>query len=97
MDADFAWDADKAEQNERKHGVTFEEASSAFSDPLATTISDLRHSAFEQRYVLLGLSERGRLLVVMHTERGNVVRIISARLADSRERRRYEEGDEYDE
>lgn len=95
MDADFEWDPAKADLNRRKHGVTFQEAVTAFHDPLSTTIDDPAHSAAEQRYVLLGLSERGRLLVVMHTERANMVRIISARLADSGERRRYEEGDEY--
>ena len=94
---DFEWDPDKALRNARKHGVEFDEAATAFRDPLSITIPDFRHSAVEQRYVLLGQSERGRLLVVMHTDRGNTVRIISARMADSRERRRYEEGDVYDE
>lgn len=97
MAYEFDWDPAKADQNVRKHGVTFEEATTVFADPLATTVTDSRHSDLEHRYVLLGRSERGRLLVVMHTERRNAVRIISARPANSREIREYEEGDGDDE
>ena len=92
MAYEFEWDPVKADQNVRKHGVTFAEAATAFADPLSAIVPDLRHSASEQRYILFGRSEHGRLLAVMHTERGTVVRIISARLADRRERREYEEG-----
>lgn len=89
----FEWDAEKDAANLRKHGVTFREAASAFGDPLAITIPDIRHSEEENRYALLANSERGRLLAVMHTERGESIRIISARPATPRERRAYEEGD----
>lgn len=71
--------------------MSFEEASTAFGDPLSLTVSDPGHSDDEQRFILLGLSFRGRLLVVVHTDRGDVVRIISARLARRRERRDYEQ------
>lgn len=92
MDLEFDWDAAKAEANERKHGVSFLEAASAFNDPLSVTVDDPRHSIGEHRFVLFGRSGRGRLLAVMHTERGQVIRIISARLMTSPERREYEEG-----
>ena len=86
----FEWDAEKADANERKHGVTFSEASTAFSDPLSATIDDPDHSRDEQRFVLFGISERGRLLAVMHAERDDVIRIISARRATRTEQREYE-------
>jgi uncharacterized DUF497 family protein len=92
MDVDFEWDPAKAESNARKHGVTFTEAATAFGDPLSVTVADPRHSLAEERYVLFGRSDRGRLLAVMHTERGMIIRIISARLMTPRERREYEEG-----
>jgi len=85
----FEWDADKAAANYRKHGITFPEAATAFGDPLAITIPDVRHSVDEDRYALIGRSERDRLLVVMHTDRGHAIRIISARTATPRERRKY--------
>jgi uncharacterized protein len=88
----FEWDSAKAEANLSRHGVSFEEALTAFADPLSSTIADPDHSESEQRYILLGLSSRGRLVVVAHTERGDKIRIISARLASKRERRSYEEG-----
>jgi uncharacterized protein len=89
----FKWDWKKATRNIRKHGVTFEEARSAFDDPLSLTITDDRHSGSEERLLMIGLSLRGRLLVVAYAERGDdIIRIISARLADRRERNRYEEG-----
>lgn len=88
----FEWDPEKAEGNLEKHGISFEEAMSAFADLLSVTISDPDHSVEEQRYLLLGLSYRGLLLVVSHTERGQTIRIINARRADRREKRTYEEG-----
>lgn len=86
----FDWDADKAEQNRRKHGVPFEEAATVFGDPLAITISDPDHSESEERAVTIGSSVEGRLLVVSHTERSGAIRIISARRATPRERQGYE-------
>jgi uncharacterized protein len=88
----FEWDARKAAANRRKHGVTFDEASTAFADPLSLTIPDPDHSIEEDRFVLLGLSCRGRLLVVVHTERDDNIRIISARRATRSERIQHEEG-----
>ena len=92
MSLRFEWDPRKAASNLRKHGVSFEEASTVFSDPLSLTIADPDHSDDEERWMILGQSNRLRLLVVAHTDDGNTVRIISARLAEPRERRRYEEG-----
>lgn len=91
MDLEFEWDPDKAEANERKHGVSFIEAATVFGDPLARTRTDPRHSIGEQRWVTLGQSRQMRMLVVSHTERGEAIRIISARLATPRERRTYAE------
>ena len=87
----FIWDSRKARQNLKKHGVPFEEASTVFADPLAGTISDPDHSFEETRFVTIGFSAKGRLLVVVHTEEDDdPVRIISAREATSQERKRYE-------
>ena len=88
----FSWDPKKAASNLRDHGVTFEEASSVFGDGLAITFDDPDHSEGESRLLTFGLSEQGRLLVVSHTERRGVVRIISARRATRAERKIYEEG-----
>jgi uncharacterized protein len=77
----FEWDPTKARLNIKTHGIFFDEASTAFRDPLSNTIEDPLHSEGEERFVLIGKSIRGRLLVVVHTERGNRIRIISARLA----------------
>jgi uncharacterized DUF497 family protein len=88
----FEWDAAKAAKNLRKHRVSFEEASSVFYDPLAVTGADPDHSEAEERLVTFGLSSEDQLLVVSHTERGEAIRIISARLATQSERRIYEEG-----
>lgn len=88
----FSWDPRKAGSNERKHGVSFEEAVTAFGDLLSITVPDPDHSADENRFLLLGLSDRARLLVVAHVERGDDTRIINARLATRRERTEYEEG-----
>jgi uncharacterized DUF497 family protein len=85
----FEWDPAKAERNLAKHGVSFEEAVTAFSDPLSLTVFDPDHSADEDRYILQGVSSFGRLLVVAHTDRAGRIRIISARLATRRERRSY--------
>ena len=87
----FEWNDRKARINRRKHGVPFEEACTVFGDPLALTIGDPDHSLEEERSVTLGCSARGRLLVVVHTERGAKIRIISARRATSRERAVHEE------
>lgn len=85
------WDRQKARSNLRKHRVSFEEAATALSDPLAATGPDPDHSDAESRYITFGMSERGRLLVVAHTEQGDTIRIISARQASKREHRVYEE------
>lgn len=88
----FEWDPKKAKKNVEIHGVSFDEASTAFEDALSLTIYDPLHSDEEDRFVLVGNSASGnRLLVVIHTERGNRVRIISARKATKNERAKYEE------
>lgn len=86
----FEWDPDKAVRNLEKHGVSFAEASTTFGDPLSVTIPDPRHSEGEQRFVLFGMSEQGRLLAVVHTDREGTTRIISARLMTRHEREQYE-------
>ncbi len=88
----FEWDPVKAEANVRKHGVTFDEASTVFGDPLNLLISDPDHSLDEERYLLLGMSNRRRLLIVAFAERPPRTRLISARRATREERRQYEEG-----
>ena len=92
MPYQFEWDADKAAANLRKHGVPFDEAVTAFNDPLSVLLSDPDHSAGEERYLVMGVSTNGRLLVVAFVERPPRTRIISARLATKRERHDYEEG-----
>jgi uncharacterized DUF497 family protein len=87
----FEWDASKAGSNLAKHAVSFEEAATVFGDPVSITIPDPAHSQIEVRFVILGRSHQGRLLVVVHTERGDNIRIISARLASRHERKQYEE------
>jgi uncharacterized protein len=87
----FEWDTKKAESNARKHGVTFDEACTVFGDPLAILKSDPDHSAEEQRYLLLGMSSRHRVLVVAHAERLPRTRLISPRRATTKDRRTYEE------
>jgi uncharacterized DUF497 family protein len=86
----FVWDQRKADLNLRKHGVSFQEATSVFADTLSITIPDPDHSASETRFLDLGLSHRNRLLVVSYTERGKIIRIISARRASPSERKDYE-------
>lgn len=90
----FEWDPKKARKNINTHGVSFDEASTAFRDSLSQTINDPLHSEGENRFVLLGRSIQGRILVIIHTDRGERIRIISARLATTRERLKYEENEE---
>jgi len=89
---EFEWDTKKAESNERKHGVSFQEAATIFGDTLAITFADPDHSMDEPRYITFGLSRQKQLLVVSHTGREERTRIISARLMSRKERRIYEEG-----
>ena len=91
MPLSFEWDGKKARSNAKKHGVSFAEASTIFGDALSMTISDPTHSQAEERFVTIGSSYRGKLLVVVHTERDDNIRIISARPASRRERKTYEE------
>ena len=90
----FEWDPKKARMNIKTHGVSFDEASTAFRDPLSQTIDDPLHAEDEERFVLIGRSIQGRLLVIVHTDRGERIRVISARLATKKERLRYEENEE---
>ena len=87
----FEWDVQKAARNLAKHGVSFEDAATVFGDPLGRIESDPRHSVSEERFVLLGLSRGQRFLAVMFADRGDAIRLISARRATRRERREYEE------
>jgi len=87
----FEWDEEKAKANLRKHRVSFEEAKTIFNDPFLLTFPDPEHSISEQRYLNIGLSSKGRVLVLIHTERGETIRIISCRKATLSERRAYEE------
>lgn len=89
---DFDWDSDKSAENVAKHGVTFEEAASIFSDPLAITFPDPDHSVGEERVLTFGISNQVRLLAVISTERRDTLRIVSARTATRREREVYEQG-----
>ena len=94
MEPVFERDPHKAATNRRKHRVSFEEAATAFADRLSITVPDPDHSDVrEARYILVGQSERGRLLAVSHAERGTTIRIINARPATRREREQYEEGE----
>jgi uncharacterized DUF497 family protein len=86
----FEWDLNKAAENLTKHGVSFDEASTIFGDPLATTIDDPDHSIDENRFLTMGYTSKHRLIVVAHTEREGRIRIISAREPTSQERRQYE-------
>ena len=88
----FDWDPEKASANLANHGVSFEEASTVFFDAFSATGEDPDHSAGENRFITFGVSATGRLLVVAHTEREDVIRIISAREATRAERKIYEEG-----
>jgi len=86
----FEWDPNKAMQNLTKHGVSFDEAVTVFYDPLSATFDDANHSGNEQRYITVGFSSQGRLLVIAHAERGGNIRIISARCATAHERKKHE-------
>lgn len=88
----FEWDAVKGRSNIDKHGVSFEEASTVFGDPLSRTIPDPLHSGEEDRYTTVGVSAQFNLLVVIHADRGESIRLISARQATRAEREDYEEG-----
>lgn len=89
---EFEWNPDKAVINLRKHNISFQEATTVFDDSLSVTFPDPDHSIGEDRYVIIGMSRLGQLLVVSHTDRENRTRIISARTATRQERRFYEEG-----
>jgi uncharacterized DUF497 family protein len=89
---DFEWDADKANRNVEKHRVSFEEAATVFDDPMFITFIDDEHSIDEERYITIGLSSRGRLLVLAHADRKDRVRIICARRATKKEEQFYAEG-----
>ena len=93
MGIKFEWDAAKARLNLSKHSVSFEEASTVFGDRSAITIPDPVHSLAEERFVTIGVSDQGKILVVVATERGDSLRLISARSASRRERKQYEEAD----
>jgi hypothetical protein len=87
----FEWDPQKAAENLSEHGVSFREAATVLGDPLGGTVSDPDHSSAEDRYITVGSSNRSRLLMVAHTERGDRIRIISARELTRAERKAYEE------
>ena len=86
----FCWDKNKATHNIKKHGITFDEATTVFTDTLSLTIADPLHSNHEERFIIIGQSLKKQLLVVIHTDWEDTIRIISARLATKRERKRYE-------
>lgn len=88
----FEWDPRKAVANRKKHGVPFEEAITVFGDPLSVTVPDPNHSGAEDRFFTIGISRQQRLVVAWHTDRGDRIRVISARLPTFLERRKYEEG-----
>lgn len=89
---EFEWDESKAEANLRKHGVPFDEAGSVFGDPLAITYFDPAHSDEEDRFLTIGMSQEGRIVILSHTDRGDRIRILSAREATRGERKGYEDG-----
>jgi uncharacterized DUF497 family protein len=94
MNTEFEWDPEKAESNVLKHDVSFAEAATVFFDPLSVTVPDPMHSGGENRFVITGLSYGQKHLVVVHVDRGDRIRIISARLATPGERKKYESGTE---
>ena len=89
----FEWDENKAARNAEKHQVSFDEAATVFDDPMFITFIDEEHSFDEDRYITIGLSNRGRLLMLAHTDRDGQIRIISARKATKREGRFYAESE----
>jgi len=94
MKQGFEWDEGKAKANLKKHRVGFDEATTVFTDPYSMTIHDPDHSADEQRYIDIGTSDKGRVLVVVYTERGSNIRIVSCRKTTLSERELYEETNE---
>ena len=86
------WNPDKAARNLEKHGVSFDEAATVFDDPLFMTVVDDEHSSDEERYITIGVSQKNHLLLIAHTDREGLIRIISVRRATSRERTFYAEG-----
>ena len=94
MKPNFEWDEEKAKANLTRHKVSFDEGTTVFSDLFSITIPDPDHSTDEERYIDIGTSDKGRVLVVSYTERGTNIRIISCRKATSTERTRYEEGND---
>jgi len=89
----FEWDPQKAASNQRKHGVSFQEAASVLSDSLSITYHDPDHSIMERRFITVGMAQSGQVLMVAHTDRGDNIRIISARRTTRQERKYYEEGE----
>lgn len=87
----FEWNEAKARTNLAKHGISFDEASTVFGDPLSVTVHDPLHSRHEDRFVTVGVSVANKMLVIVHVDRGQRVRIISARTATPQERRQYED------
>ena len=87
---EFEWDRSKAAQNRKRHRVSFDEAVTVFYEPMAATFDDPDHSIGESRFITIGYSSYDRLLVVVHAERGGNIRIISARLANAKERKNHE-------
>jgi uncharacterized protein len=87
----FEWDARKAAQNRRKHRVSFQEAATIFGDPMSRTYMDPDHSEGEQRFITVGTSDAGQQLIVAHSDRAEIIRIISARKTTRREREQYEQ------
>lgn len=87
---EFEWDINKSRENEQKHRISFEEAVSIFCDPIAVYFEDEEHSTFEHRSKIIGTTSQGKMLVVVYTERGNKIRIISSRLLTPKERGNYE-------
>lgn len=87
---DFEWNPQKADINQREHGITFEEASTVFGDVLSVTFPDPDHSIQEERFLLLGVSSKNRVLLISHVYRAGTIRIISARKATRKERKYYE-------
>jgi len=93
MALQFEWDPNKAARNVEKHHVSFDEAATVFDDPVFITVIDEEHSADEERYITIGRSQRGRLLLVAHTDHEGRIRVISARKATRRERKFYAEAE----
>ena len=93
MNLTFEWDEEKANSNLKKHKISFEEGKTILDDPFLLTFPDLEHSEFEERYINIGTSVRGRILILIHTERGENIRIINCRKATSTERKAYEKRD----